>query len=216
MLAATESVLADNGIRSEASTGEGSANITIRGKTDLRQQRVDQTIDVNPRAGNLLTVVGAVAGGPVGAALGAALGTVFGPAGTAIGGFVGGVAGGIAGGQIGEVVYEAGKSIARTATKVMRIRDCTKAKVRPRISSWTSIPSMVKPVTQAMPLKAPRIVTIMTERTKLEMSARRTRKIPDVVRDAPNSLRRENCANIFGPNAIPIASPVKTAPKRTP
>jgi hypothetical protein len=75
---------------------------------------------------------------------------------------------------------------------------------------------MVKPVTQAIPLKAPRMVTMMTDRTKLEMSASRTRKIPDVVRDAPNNLRRENCANIFGPNAIPIARPVKTAPKRTP
>ncbi|WP_313208919.1 YhdP family protein, partial [Stenotrophomonas sp.] len=53
------------------------ANITIRGKTDLRQQRFDQTIDVNPRAGNLLTVVGAVAGGPVGAAVGAAANAVL-------------------------------------------------------------------------------------------------------------------------------------------
>ena len=42
------------------------ANITIRGQADLRNQQFDQTIDVNPRAGNLLTVVGAVAGGPVG------------------------------------------------------------------------------------------------------------------------------------------------------
>jgi len=53
------------------------ANITIRGQTDLRQQQFDQTIDVNPRAGNLLTVVGAVAGGPVGAALGAATNAVL-------------------------------------------------------------------------------------------------------------------------------------------
>jgi uncharacterized protein (TIGR02099 family) len=53
------------------------ANITIRGQTDLRQQRFDQTIDVNPRAGNLLTVVGAVAGGPVGAAVGAAANAVL-------------------------------------------------------------------------------------------------------------------------------------------
>ncbi|SFR82150.1 TIGR02099 family protein [Stenotrophomonas maltophilia] len=53
------------------------ANITIRGQADLRQQQFDQTIDVNPRAGNLLTVVGAVAGGPVGAALGAATNAVL-------------------------------------------------------------------------------------------------------------------------------------------
>lgn len=53
------------------------ANITIRGEADLRKQQFDQTIDVNPRAGNLLTVVGAVAGGPVGAALGAATNAVL-------------------------------------------------------------------------------------------------------------------------------------------
>ncbi len=53
------------------------ANITIRGQADLRNQQFDQTIDVNPRAGNLLTVVGAVAGGPVGAALGAATNAVL-------------------------------------------------------------------------------------------------------------------------------------------
>jgi uncharacterized protein (TIGR02099 family) len=53
------------------------ANIRIRGQTDLRRQQFDQTIDVNPRAGNLLTVVGAVAGGPVGAAVGAAANAVL-------------------------------------------------------------------------------------------------------------------------------------------
>lgn len=53
------------------------ADIRIRGRTDLRLQQFDQTIDVNPRAGNLLTVVGAVAGGPVGAALGAATNAVL-------------------------------------------------------------------------------------------------------------------------------------------
>lgn len=53
------------------------ANISIRGQTDLRRQQFDQTIDVNPRAGNLLTVVGAVAGGPVGAAVGAAANAVL-------------------------------------------------------------------------------------------------------------------------------------------
>lgn len=53
------------------------ADIRIRGRTDLRRQQFDQTIDVNPRAGNLLAVVGAVAGGPVGAALGAATSAVL-------------------------------------------------------------------------------------------------------------------------------------------
>ena len=54
------------------------AEITIRGQADLRAQQFNQTIDVNPRSGNLLTVVGAVAGGPVGAAVGAAANAVLG------------------------------------------------------------------------------------------------------------------------------------------
>ena len=53
-------------------------DIVIRGQADLRAQRFDQTIEVNPRSGNLLTVVGAVAGGPVGAAVGAAANAVLG------------------------------------------------------------------------------------------------------------------------------------------
>ncbi|HDS0949545.1 TPA: TIGR02099 family protein [Stenotrophomonas maltophilia] len=69
---------ADGMARTDKVLIEGpAANITIRGQTDLRQQQFDQTIDVNPRAGNLLTVVGAVAGGPVGAALGAATNAVL-------------------------------------------------------------------------------------------------------------------------------------------
>ena len=53
------------------------AEIRIRGQADLRTQQFDQTIDVLPRSGNLLTVVGAVAGGPVGAAVGAAANAVL-------------------------------------------------------------------------------------------------------------------------------------------
>lgn len=53
------------------------ADIFIRGHTDLRAQRFDQTIDVQPKSGNLLAVVGAVAGGPVGAAVGAAANAVL-------------------------------------------------------------------------------------------------------------------------------------------
>ncbi|MCL1633140.1 TIGR02099 family protein [Luteimonas sp. SX5] len=53
------------------------AEIRIRGVADLRAQRFDQTIEVLPRAGNLLTVAGALAGGPVGAAIGAAANAVL-------------------------------------------------------------------------------------------------------------------------------------------
>ena len=53
------------------------AQIRIRGAADLRAQTFDQTVEVFPRAGNLLTVAGAIAGGPVGAALGAAANAVL-------------------------------------------------------------------------------------------------------------------------------------------
>ncbi len=53
------------------------ADIAIRGQADMRTQQFDQTIDVNPRSGNLLAIVGAVAGGPVGAAVGAAANAVL-------------------------------------------------------------------------------------------------------------------------------------------
>ena len=53
------------------------AEIRIRGTTNLVAQQFDQTIEVLPRAGNLLTVAGALAGGPVGAAIGAAANAVL-------------------------------------------------------------------------------------------------------------------------------------------
>lgn len=53
------------------------ASIGIRGSANLRIQTFDQTIEVRPKAGNLLTVAGAIAGGPVGAAIGAAANAVL-------------------------------------------------------------------------------------------------------------------------------------------
>lgn len=53
------------------------ADIRIRGSADLRAQTFDQTIDVFPRTGNLLTAVGALTAGPVGAAVGAVANAVL-------------------------------------------------------------------------------------------------------------------------------------------
>lgn len=53
------------------------AEIHIRGGADLRAQTFDQTIQVLPKAGNLLTAVGAIAGGPIGAAVGAVANAVL-------------------------------------------------------------------------------------------------------------------------------------------
>jgi len=53
------------------------ADINVRGSADLRNQRFDQTVDVLPKSGGLLTAVGAIAGGPVGAAVGAVANAVL-------------------------------------------------------------------------------------------------------------------------------------------
>jgi uncharacterized protein (TIGR02099 family) len=53
------------------------AEIHVRGTTDLRNQRFDQTVDVLPKSGGILTAVGALAGGPVGAAVGAVANAVL-------------------------------------------------------------------------------------------------------------------------------------------
>ncbi len=47
------------------------AEIRVSGSTDLRLQQYDQRIEVLPKAGGALPVIGAIAGGPVGAAMGA-------------------------------------------------------------------------------------------------------------------------------------------------
>ena len=64
--------------RSEGFTIEGpAAQIGISGSANMVTQHFDQTIEVKPRTGNLLTVAGALAGGPVGAAVGAVANAVL-------------------------------------------------------------------------------------------------------------------------------------------
>ncbi|MGO1540798.1 MAG: YhdP family protein [Luteimonas sp.] len=53
------------------------ATIHIAGQADLRARTYDQTIEVLPKSGNVLTAVGAIAGGPVGAAVGAVANAVL-------------------------------------------------------------------------------------------------------------------------------------------
>lgn len=53
------------------------ADIHIAGSADLVGQRFDQTVEVQPKSGGLLTAVGALAGGPVGAAVGAVANAVL-------------------------------------------------------------------------------------------------------------------------------------------
>lgn len=68
----------DGSARSDDLAIDGpAARINIRGAANLRAQTFDQTIEVLPKAGNLLTAVGAIAGGPVGAAVGAVANAVL-------------------------------------------------------------------------------------------------------------------------------------------
>ena len=53
------------------------ALISIEGTSDLRAERFNQLVTVEPRAGGLLTAIGAVAAGPVGAAVGAVANAVL-------------------------------------------------------------------------------------------------------------------------------------------
>ena len=107
-------------------------------------------------------------------------------------------------------------AMAKTPTKEIRISDCTKAKVRPRTSSSTSSPNIVKPVTHERPAKAPNKTTINRAKTRFVTIAKRRRKTEEMVSDAPKVRRRENCPKIFGPREIPKARPRKTAPNKTP
>ena len=66
------------------------------------------------------STVGGLASAGIGMTHGAALGPVLGPMGAVVGGFVGGVVGGMAGSKIGELAYEGGKAIAKTAVSAVK------------------------------------------------------------------------------------------------
>jgi uncharacterized protein (TIGR02099 family) len=67
-----EFVFADGRARTDLLQINGpAAEIRVSGSTDLRAQVYDQRIEVLPKAGGALPVIGAIAGGPVGAAVGA-------------------------------------------------------------------------------------------------------------------------------------------------
>ena len=70
--------VADGQARSDNLGIEGpAADIRIRGSADLRTQQFDQTVEVLPKTGGLLTAAGALVGGPVGAAVGAVANAVL-------------------------------------------------------------------------------------------------------------------------------------------
>ena len=73
-----DATLAQGQLRTDDLAVRGpAAEIHVRGSTDLRDRRFDQTVEVRPKSGSLLTAVGALAGGPVGAAVGAVANAVL-------------------------------------------------------------------------------------------------------------------------------------------
>lgn len=73
------------------------------------------------------STVGGLASAGMGMTHGAALGLALGPVGAVVGGFVGGVVGGMAGSKIGELAYEGGKAIVKTAVSAINyVSECAK------------------------------------------------------------------------------------------
>ena len=75
---------------------------------------------------------------------------------------------------------------------------------------------MVNPVTQEIPAKRPRIIVIKIANTRFNINERVTNKIPEIVKDIPNSRLLENCEKTLGPKDIPIAKPRNTEPNKIP
>ena len=75
---------------------------------------------------------------------------------------------------------------------------------------------MVNPVTQEMPENKPSKTVIKIARTRFNTKERITSNNPEIVNEIPNNLLLENCANTFGPNEMPSASPKNTAANKIP
>ena len=98
---------------------------------------------------------------------------------------------------------------AITASRIAWIVDWKNANTRPRVSSSTSQPTIVKPIGYAVPEMTP------IRNTKIEITARfgtsaiSASGTADAVSVTPNSLRREKSPNGREPNPMPIARPTR-------
>ena len=103
-----------------------------------------------------------------------------------------------------------------TANRMTWIEDWKKAKTRPRVSSPTSRPTIVKPVAYAIPDRAPSSTTNRTTAPSTgtrPMSASGTAAAAMVT---PNSLRRLKSPSSLVPSSMPSAMPTKIAAKTSP
>ena len=67
-----------------------------------------------------------------------------------------------------------------------------------------------------MPENKPSKTVIKIARTRFNTKERITSNNPEIVNEIPNHLLLENCANTFGPNEMPSASPKNTAANKIP
>ena len=112
--------------------------------------------------------------------------------------------------------YERSGTTAMTVNRMTWMEDWKKAKTRPRVSSSTSSPTMVKPVAYAIPDSAP-IST--TNRTTAPSTGTRPMSASGTAAAAivrPNSRRRLKLPSNFVPRPMPSAMPTKIAAKTSP
>ena len=98
---------------------------------------------------------------------------------------------------------------AITASRMAWIVDWKNANTRPRVSSSTSSPTIVKPVGYAVPEMTPIRNTKIVTTARLGTSAIIASGTADAVSVTPNSRRREKSPNGRLPNPMPIARPIR-------
>ena len=105
---------------------------------------------------------------------------------------------------------------AMTVNRMTWMEDWKKAKTRPRVSSSTSSPTMVKPVAYAIPDSAP---SSTTNRTTTPSTGTRPISASGTAAAAivrPNSRRRLKPPSTLVPTTMPSAMPTKIAAKTSP
>ena len=112
--------------------------------------------------------------------------------------------------------YERSGTTAMTVSRMTWMEDWKKAKTRPRVSSSTSSPTMVKPVAYAIPDSAPSSTTNRTTTPRTGTSPISASGTAAAIIVRPNSLRRLKLPSTFVPSVMPSAMPTKIAANTSP
>ena len=103
-----------------------------------------------------------------------------------------------------------------TVIRMTWMEDWKKAKTRPRVSSSTSRPTMVKPVEYAIPDSAPSSTTNRTTAPRTGTRPISASGTAAAAIESPNSRRRLKLPSTLGPTTMPRAMPTKIAAKTRP